>query len=72
MPDPMHCPVAEQAELTSASALTLAGCVRKLRRLQAQCGGCANADACDAVRMWRTSIDTAVTEILAEWKKMPA
>ena len=71
MPDPTNCPVADQAELTSATAKSLVRCVKKLRRLQARCQTCAFYSACASMQTWTASINEAIAELVAERSKTP-
>jgi CO dehydrogenase/acetyl-CoA synthase alpha subunit len=63
------CPVAEQAELTASIAQSLAGQLRKLRRLQNRCRTCSARDTCEQIAQWNTLLATAITAINHEWEQ---
>ena len=61
--------VADQAELTSATAKSLLQCMKKLRRLQARCTTCSHAAYCPTMDAWAASIHAALDELYIERSK---
>jgi hypothetical protein len=67
----MNCPIKEDSEKVAKTSKDLIKAMRKLRRDILACDQCITVDTCAIHARFRGLINTAIHEVLQEWRASP-